>query len=197
MAGKFLDKTGVETLWQKIKTALNGKANSSHTHTISQITDLKKGQANGVASLDSSGKVPSSQLPAGSSGGLSYECLTYGISGTESYYLDISDVIAGRIIINNYVTNPNETLSIYCADEHSITLLLGELSTNDNISSTYSDEMGILDFQNGLYILTHGTEDNLKITTRTNSKESNQSIKFTFNGNSSAYIYLECFLIKK
>lgn len=47
-----------------IKTALDAKANSSHTHTISQISDLKKGQANGVASLDSNGKVPTSQLPS-------------------------------------------------------------------------------------------------------------------------------------
>lgn len=41
---KYLDKGGLEHTWTKIKswvnTQLAGKANSSHTHTYSQITDL-------------------------------------------------------------------------------------------------------------------------------------------------------------
>lgn len=51
MANKYLDQGGVEHLWSKIKsyissqvsslnTKINGKANSSHTHTYSQITNL-------------------------------------------------------------------------------------------------------------------------------------------------------------
>ena len=34
----YLDTTGLDTLWAKIKTALSGKANSSHTHAASAIT---------------------------------------------------------------------------------------------------------------------------------------------------------------
>lgn len=83
MAEKYLDKAGVQKLWAKTKdlvsqkvnaidvykkseidAKLNGKANSVHSHSVSDITDLKKGQANGVASLGSDGRVPSSQLPS-------------------------------------------------------------------------------------------------------------------------------------
>lgn len=83
MAEKYLDKAGVQKLWAKTKdlvsqkvntidvytkgeidTKLSGKANSVHSHSISDITDLKKGQANGVASLGNDGRVPSSQLPS-------------------------------------------------------------------------------------------------------------------------------------
>lgn len=57
------------------KSTWNGKANSSHTHTIADVSGLqtaldgkvdssKLGQADGVATLDDSGKVPSSQLPS-------------------------------------------------------------------------------------------------------------------------------------
>ena len=42
-------------------------AQKSHTHTISDIMDLNKGAANGVASLDAKGKIPTSQLPEMSS----------------------------------------------------------------------------------------------------------------------------------
>lgn len=38
---KFLDGTGVGYLWGKIRSALNGKADSAHTHTISQVTSLQ------------------------------------------------------------------------------------------------------------------------------------------------------------
>lgn len=57
------------------KSTWNSKANGTHTHVISDVTNLqtkldakvetsKLGQANGVATLDSTGKVPSSQLPS-------------------------------------------------------------------------------------------------------------------------------------
>jgi hypothetical protein len=56
------------------QTALNGKANTSHTHTIADVANLQTsldaklddsqlGAANGVASLDAGGKLPTSQLP--------------------------------------------------------------------------------------------------------------------------------------
>ncbi|WMM74468.1 hypothetical protein RCF27_09375 [Rhodococcus pyridinivorans] len=58
-----------------LQTALDGKANTSHPHTIAQISSLQAaldgkvntsalGQADGVATLDSAGKVPFSQLPS-------------------------------------------------------------------------------------------------------------------------------------
>jgi len=68
--------TATTDLWSasKINTELGTKANSSHTHSISEITDfnastdarivLQKGAANGVASLDSSGKIQTGQLPS-------------------------------------------------------------------------------------------------------------------------------------
>jgi len=52
---------------------LAGKANTSHTHTASNITDfstaadaritLQKGVANGIATLDVNGKIPTTQIP--------------------------------------------------------------------------------------------------------------------------------------
>ena len=52
---------------------LAGKANSTHTHTASQITDfstaadaritLQKGVSNGIATLDVNGKIPTTQIP--------------------------------------------------------------------------------------------------------------------------------------
>ena len=57
------------------QTALNGKANTSHTHTASQVTDFstaadaritaQKATANGIATLDSGTKVPIAQIPTG------------------------------------------------------------------------------------------------------------------------------------
>jgi hypothetical protein len=58
-----------------IQTQLDGKAASSHTHAISDVTglqtaldgkidDSEKGANNGVATLDAGGKIPVSQLPS-------------------------------------------------------------------------------------------------------------------------------------
>lgn len=70
--------TATTDLWSadKITTELTTKANSSHTHTHDDITDfdaevntladaritVQKGAANGLATLDGTGKVPASQL---------------------------------------------------------------------------------------------------------------------------------------
>ena len=54
---KYLDNAGLDRVWDKIKAFLGsnystkseltnglaGKANSSHTHTVNQITDLSSG----------------------------------------------------------------------------------------------------------------------------------------------------------
>lgn len=66
---KYLDKSGLTYLWQKIKGAF---APISHTHTKSQISDFggpyiatsDRGAANGVAPLGSDSKVPSTYLPS-------------------------------------------------------------------------------------------------------------------------------------
>jgi len=68
--------TSATELWSasKITTELSTKANSTHTHLSSEVTDfdtatdaritLQKGVVSGIATLDIGGKVPSSQLPA-------------------------------------------------------------------------------------------------------------------------------------
>lgn len=38
---KFLDDAGLSRVWAKITALLNGKANSSHTHTIANVTSLQ------------------------------------------------------------------------------------------------------------------------------------------------------------
>lgn len=89
---KFLDKTGLGEVWSKVKTLvskeknailttvnaykINGKAISSNPTLTkadvglsnvtndAQVKRSEMGKANGVATLDTTGKVPSSQLPA-------------------------------------------------------------------------------------------------------------------------------------
>ena len=85
--GNFLDKTGLTTVWAKVKSyvdgkfstaaayKVNGKAISSNptlakgdvglgnVDNVKQVPYSSRGVANGVATLDSAGKVPSSQLP--------------------------------------------------------------------------------------------------------------------------------------
>lgn len=83
---KFLDKTGLGTLWEKVKSKAEDTLNASKNHTNSFFTDGSakkaiadqngavihenyiqnslKGVANGIATLDNYGKVPSSQLPS-------------------------------------------------------------------------------------------------------------------------------------
>ena len=68
--------TSATDLWSasKITTSLAGKSNTGHTHVAADITDFstaadaritaQKGVANGLATLDGSAKIPSSQLPA-------------------------------------------------------------------------------------------------------------------------------------
>ena len=50
---EYLDKIGLSTLWDKIKSYINGQ---------NFIKSSEKGSANGVASLDSQGRVPIAQL---------------------------------------------------------------------------------------------------------------------------------------
>jgi len=56
MGRKYLDLTGLNTFWTKIKNAF--------------ILKTSRGSANGVASLDANGKVPNSQLPSVPTGNL-------------------------------------------------------------------------------------------------------------------------------
>jgi hypothetical protein len=89
------------------QTALDDKANTTHTHAESDITNLttdlaatektaNKGVASGYAALDSSGKVPAAQLPSSVLGTLQYQG-AYDASGgsfptgaSKGYYWVIS-----------------------------------------------------------------------------------------------------------
>ena len=58
---------------EQLKTYLSGKSDTGHKHTAIEITDFdtsvdarinaQKGQANGIASLDGTGKIPNAQIP--------------------------------------------------------------------------------------------------------------------------------------
>ena len=50
---EYLDKLGLSTLWNKVKSYINEK---------NFISSSEKGKANGLASLDENGKIPLSQL---------------------------------------------------------------------------------------------------------------------------------------
>lgn len=53
---KFLDSAGVTTLWSKVKTYISTQ--------FTNYTTTNKGKANGFASLDTNGKLPTAQLPS-------------------------------------------------------------------------------------------------------------------------------------
>ena len=58
-----LDAASTNAIQNKVvKAALDGKADEGHTHNY--IPTAEKGVANGVATLDADGKVPSTQLPS-------------------------------------------------------------------------------------------------------------------------------------
>lgn len=74
-ADEFASVSDVEELHSEVVDDINSatteltakideKADSSHKHTIADISDLNKGSPNGVAELDSTGKIPTSQLPS-------------------------------------------------------------------------------------------------------------------------------------
>ena len=58
---------------EQLKTYLAGKSDTGHTHTVIEITDFdtsvderitaQKGQPNGIAALDGTGKIPNAQIP--------------------------------------------------------------------------------------------------------------------------------------
>lgn len=56
---EFLDKTGVETVWGKVKELLSDKVDNS---TFQDFTNTV-GEANGLATLDATGSIPEAQLP--------------------------------------------------------------------------------------------------------------------------------------
>ena len=58
---KYLDATGVSTLWSKVKDYGTATAGAAVTTAVNTITKTK-GQASGIASLDANGRVPLSQL---------------------------------------------------------------------------------------------------------------------------------------
>lgn len=105
---------GLKYFWEKCKiwinTALGGKVNTSSV-----------GQINGVASLDSTGKVPASQLPSSSTGSMSVP--TYAdlpstdlVDGLEVFVVDASGDPSGTVTsgwaIYRYILSTTSWLKI-------------------------------------------------------------------------------------
>lgn len=66
MLNKFIDLERLTTFFQGLKDIFLQKNEASTTYaTKTEVNDFKnsKGQAGGIAGLDNTGKVPSSQLP--------------------------------------------------------------------------------------------------------------------------------------
>lgn len=61
---KFLDYEGVKYLWGKITSYVKDAVSEVSTDGIGAVSASQIGVAGGVASLDTTGKVPSSQLPS-------------------------------------------------------------------------------------------------------------------------------------
>ena len=87
---KFLDNTGLATLWANIKTLLSTSLSDFGKKVI---LSTEKGTANGVAELDESGKVPASQLPSYVDDVLEYASITaFPATGeTGKIYVSLSD----------------------------------------------------------------------------------------------------------
>ena len=118
MAKKFLDYTGLTIVWNKITTLFARKTEVSAVQT--ELTNFKatKGQPNGLATLDSSGRVPASQLPSYVDDVLEYDSKTaFPVTGE-----------AGKIYVSK---NDNKTYrwsgSAYV--EISASLALGETTS--------------------------------------------------------------------
>jgi len=106
----------ITDLWSasKISTSLSGKAATAHTHAAIDVIDfnsaadarisIQKGVANGLATLDMSGKIPASQLDLDSvdyqgtwNASANSPTLTSGV-GTKGHYYVVS--FAGTTILN-------------------------------------------------------------------------------------------------
>ena len=87
---KFLNNTGLATLWANIKTLLSTSLSDFGKKVI---LSTEKGTANGVAELDESGKVPASQLPSYVDDALEYASITaFPATGeTGKIYVSLSD----------------------------------------------------------------------------------------------------------
>lgn len=206
MANKFLDKTGLEMVWDKVlakqeetlqasknhadsnKTATENKLTSDIQAVNQALTDFKstKGVASGLATLNSEGKIPSSNLP-------SYvdDVIEGTYVNTTSFKNTSGTVLTaetGKIYVD---TSTNKTYrwsgSTYV--EISASLALGETS-----STAYAGDKGkanataISTLQTNVSNLTKNVEDNyLKSSTASSTYQaklvSGTTIK-TVNGQS-------------
>ena len=121
MSDKFLTQSGLEHFLSKCKDTFSAK-----THTHDYIESTMKGAANGVASLDANGLVPSSQLPSYVDDVLEYSAKSsFPSSGeTGKIYVDTSTNLTYRWSGSAYV-------------EISKSLALGETS-----STAYAGDKG-------------------------------------------------------
>ena len=196
MAEKYLDKAGVQVLWNKIKNALNGKANSTHLHSIGSITDLNKGKANGVASLGPDGKVPTSQLPVSSGGeGFTYAPFEAYITGGEDTEIDFSDTIYFKLYFYATSTPMYETheLTIYAYQD-----LKGEFSelmrvsnfTKENNDTVLAQLEKLNSDGAGLYCSINSNNKVLEYPHRF------KKIKVSYSSGSSQGVYVKGFIFK-
>ena len=146
MANKYLDQGGVEHLWSKIKSwlssnyatksalnsGLSGKANSSHTHTYSQITNLSTWKTNnfGSGTYNNSGKFAID------------ENVDFGahalVFGTKDFSVSANNVTLG-VAITSY---KGIAMSIYAASagtivanqtDHKLSVLVIAADSNGNV----------------------------------------------------------------
>ena len=108
MANKYLDQGGVEHLWSKIKswanTQLSGKANSSHTHTYSQITNLSTWKTNNFGS-------GSYSISSGYGFTVNSSGITIGRSSATNVNKDL--YVSGKAIVQGYLyVNPSGRVDV-------------------------------------------------------------------------------------
>jgi len=101
----------------------------AHTHTISQITDLNKGLANGVASLDANAQVPLSQIPPAPINTVAGTSVTIGTTvGTNvvsGYYTRFTSASAVTVTVNTGVATVGQEFHIRQAGAGLVTLVAG------------------------------------------------------------------------
>ena len=170
----FLDNTGLARLWEHINSLLgnrvpatrtiNGKALSSDitlsASDVGALATSSKGAANGVAELDSTGKVPTAQLPAYVDDVLEYDALASFPSTGET----------GKIYVDT-ATNKTYRWSGSTYTEISSSLALGTTSSTayrgDRGAEAYAHAVtnkGAA-FASGLYKITTNSEGHVTAAT--------------------------------
>ena len=159
---------------------LAGKADVSHSHPTSEITGLdtaltakqetsEKGQANGYAELDSSGKVPSSQLPTASGGTVTVGVnqVAFGDSNGEITSEPGINVTNGQLNLSNNISSPgagveSQRFGAGSVASNTYSTAVGHNASATSISGTsfgaYSEASGHISTAIGGYALCKGNQ---------------------------------------